>query len=67
MKRLKALIYKLFGIKGFIWQVGSLFLWQGKLSGAEWITLCLIVAGLHTAQKWEGEKGKFNVDISTAP
>lgn len=61
MKRVKILLYKLFGIKGFVWQVGTVSMWYGKISGAEWITLCLIVLGFHTAQKWEGEKGKFNV------
>lgn len=61
MKRLKILLYKLFGIKGFSWQVATALLCFGKISGAEWVTVTLIMCGLFTAQKWEGPTGKFNI------
>lgn len=49
--RLYMLIIKLTGIKGFIWVVGSIFLWYGKIGSSDWVLLSIGVGGLNVAQK----------------
>ena len=50
-QRLYNLIYKLFGIKGFIWMVGTGLLITGKVDSSSWMMLSVGVGGLNVAQK----------------
>lgn len=59
--RIKLLAIKLMGIKGFIWVVGCLFLWFGKLNSSDWMLLSVGVGGLNVAQKVFVGKGESNV------
>jgi len=56
--RIRMLIIKILGIKGFIWVVGCIFLWHGKLNSSDWMLLSVGVGGLNVAQKvWvKGDK-----------
>lgn len=49
--RLYMLFIKLFGIKGFIWIVGCVFLWFGKLNSTDWMLLSIGIGGFNVAQK----------------
>lgn len=49
--RLYTLMIKLLGIKGFIWVIGCVFLWFGKLNSSDWMLLSVGVGGLNVAQK----------------
>ena len=50
-KRLYDLIYKLCGIKGFIWIVGTGLLIAGHVDSSSWMMLSVGVGGLNVAQK----------------
>jgi hypothetical protein len=50
-KRLYDLMYKLFGIKGFIWMVGTALLIAGPLDSDSWMLLSVGVGGMNVAQK----------------
>ena len=50
-QRLYDLIYKLFGIKGFIWMVGTGLLISTHLDSSSWMMLSVGVGGLNVAQK----------------
>ena len=49
--RLYMLLIKLIGIKGFIWVVGSVFLFFGKINSGDWVFLSVGFGGLNVAQK----------------
>lgn len=58
-KRLYDLIYKLLGVKGFIWMVACGFLWAGKITSSDWMLLSIGVGGLNVAQKvWVKDNAK---------
>lgn len=63
--RTKSLIIKLIGIKGVCWITASVFLWNGKIDATVWGWFSAVVCGLSVAQKWQGEKGGFNVPPSS--
>lgn len=57
-ERLKMLLIKLLGFKGFIWLVGTVFLWFGKITSTDWVLLSGGTGLLNVGQKYVVPKGQ---------
>lgn len=58
-KRLKHLIYKLFGLNGFIWMTATVLVWNAKISGEAWVAASAACGLWHTAKKHK-DLGGYN-------